>query len=444
MKPEVRHRSPGNRGSLAHFLLVSCRSPEQSESIGPCSAIRCWCALLLLMVASSCNIMDPAARSDDPYSGIAYRFPYRVMHRITGADGILWQLDPSGCPLDSEMAEAAIETAMQSWNLAGTCSFRRAEATEAATVTISWKDADHGRPCVRFGISSELVAHIATAPTSGDPTPFSIHLNASVDWTLEKAPVKMARSGTGLNVAMRFQPSLPAVIAHEAGHVLGLGHVLTEGSVMHPLHLEAAGSPGEPDLMAVRSLYGGGDTSSADDMEICCVDPQGKPHLAAPIIRGLTPCDRVRIHLFDIDSDGTDEIVLLGRGRASDGSGLLFLKFKAGALLERTIGPFPGALSGSLPLAVGKNGGGDTVLAQNPDATKRSYLALVIPVGGPPLRPLLPGERWESTSGGGGDEDGDGTLDQPISGVAECGWADLDGDGVKELIRRGGERSPDQ
>jgi len=60
------------------------------------------------------------------------------------------------------------------------------------------------------------------------------------------------------------------------------------------------------------------------------------------------------------------------------------------------------------------------------------------------LRPLLPGERWKSASGGGGDEDGDGTLDQPISGVAECGWADLDGDGVKELIRRGGERSPDR
>ncbi|MEE2857151.1 MAG: matrixin family metalloprotease [Planctomycetota bacterium] len=426
MKPEVWHRSPGNRGSLARFLAP----------------------FLLLMIGSSCHILDPSTSSGDPYSGNAYRFPYGVMHRITGADGILWQLDPAGCPLDSELAEEAIETAMESWNLAGTCSFRRAEPTQEATLTISWKDADHGRPCVRFGISSELVAHIATAPTSGDPTPFSIHLNASVDWTLEKSPVKVAPSGTGLNVGMRFHPSLPAVMAHEAGHVLGLGHVLVEGSVMQPVPLDALGSPGEADLLAVRSLYGGGDASGADDLEICCVDPQGKPHLAAPIIRGLTPRDRVRIHLFDIDLDGRDEIVLLGRGRATDGSGLLILKFGDGALLERTIGPFPGALSGNLPLAVGKIGNGDTVLAQHPDDSKPRYHALVFPIGGPPLRPLLPGERWNSVSGGGGDEDGDGTLDQPITGIAECGiadygMADLDGDGVMEWIRRGGESSSD-
>ncbi len=412
------------------------------------SVIRRWWVLLPLMIASSCHTLDPPVSSDEPYSGNAYRFPYSVMHRITGADGILWQLDPAGCPIDAELAEGAIEAAMGSWNLAGTCSFRRAEATEEATLTISWKDADHGRPCASFGISSELVAHIATAPTSGDPTPFSIHLNASVNWTLEKTPGKTVPSGTGLNVGMRFHPSLPAVMAHEAGHVLGLGHVLVEGSVMQPVHIDAVGSPGEQDLLAVYSLYGGGDTSGADDLEICCLDPQGKPHLAAPIIRGLTPSDRVRIHLFDIDLDGRDEIVLLGRGRATDGSGLLVLEFGEGALLERTIGPFPGALSGSLPLAVGKLGNGDTVLAQHPDETKQRYHALVFPVSGPPLRPLLPGERWHSISGGGGDEDGDGTLDQPISGIADCGsadcgMADLDGDGVRELIRRGGESSSD-
>jgi hypothetical protein len=46
-------------------------------------------------------------------------------------------------------------------------------------------------------------------------------------------------------------------------------------------------------------------------------------------------------------------------------------------------------------------------------------------------------------AGGGGDEDGDGQLDQVIVGVPEEGLADLDGDGIDELVRRGSaDRQP--
>jgi len=108
-------------------------------------------------------------------------------------------------------------------------------------------------------------------------------------------------------------------------------------------------------------------------------------------------------------------------------------KVGLGALLEKSTGPFPGLMAGHLPLAVGRVSNGDRVLAQQPKRRQGGYHAVVYPAQGPPLRPLAPGEKWHSMAGGGGDEDGDGQLDQAIVGIPEEGLADLDGDGVVGL-----------
>ena len=399
--------------------------------------------LLLPLLLCACQLGQHSQPEQYEYVGDALPFRFSILHRMVGADGILWRMDPTNCPFDPRKAEQVIESALARWNLPGTCSFRRAREGEPVTLTIGWRGKNHGHSCVSFGISTELIAHIAAAPESGDATAWSIHLNTQLDWTLEKSPTKPTPVGRGLRVVSRIEPQLGKLIMHEAGHILGLGHVPVKRSVMHPIHPEAGSAPCDLDLDGIYSLYGNDVDAGPNDLEVCCVDPQGKPHLAAPTIRGLAPAGRVRVHLFDIDGDGRDEMVLLGVGRPTEGSGLLVLDFGSGALLEKSTGPFPGLLAGHLPLAVGRVSNGDRVLAQQPKRQQGGYHAVVYPAQGPPLRPLAPGEKWHSMAGGGGDEDGDGQLDQVIVGVPEEGLADLDGDGIDELVRRGSaDRQP--
>ena len=410
MKPEVLLRSPGNRGSLvwflALFLLASCRSPEQSESIGPSI-------------------------------GPAFVYPYTVLDRVAGADGILWRHDRTDCPVDVEIAENIIEEALGYWSFPGTCSFRRAKIDEEATLTIGWRASDHGSPCYRFGIGEALVAHQVKNPRSGDSTPLSIHLNIAVSWRLSESVEQTARPVPGLRLKPAPRPRLESVIVHEAGHVLGLGHVVKDGSVMRALQGEAAGEPGAPDVMGIQSLYGGGgDEFTSADLQIHCVAPDGELHLAAPVIRGLAPPDQVRVHAADLDGDNREELLLLGIGRPAEGTGLLILTFGEGALLKRSLGPFPGMFDGKRPLAIGRTSSGDAVLAQ-PVGQQGRYHAVLLPAGRPPLRVLPRQQQWVSIGGGGGDEDGDGVLDTDIDGVPSVGNADLDGDGTAEMILRG-------
>ncbi|MEC9475519.1 MAG: matrixin family metalloprotease [Planctomycetota bacterium] len=403
---------------------------------------------LVLLLLGSCRAGPTGAAAPEPEGSTsrtqqagqiepAFVYPYSVLDRLTGSDGILWQHDRTDCPVDPERAESIIEKALARWNLPGTCSFRRAEADEDAALTIGWRSSDHGSPCYRFGIGEALVAHRVTSPRSGDPTPHSIHLNIAVSWNLGEAREQEVKPRPGLRLNTRPRPRLEAVIVHEAGHVLGLGHVVKEGSVMRALQGDATDEPGPPDLMGVYSLYGGGgeETSSAD-LLIHCIAPDGTLHQAAPIIRGLAPPEQVRVHAADLDGDDREELLLLGVGRPVEGTGLLILTFEEGALLNSSLGPFPGMFDGKRPLAVGRTASGDAVLAQ-PVGQQGRYHAVMLMAGRPPLRLLPPQQSWVSVGGGGGDEDGDGLLDSVIIGLPGVRNADLDGDGIDEMIRRG-------
>ncbi|MGE4620295.1 MAG: matrixin family metalloprotease [Planctomycetota bacterium] len=400
----------------------------------------------VLFFSVSCQI-DPPARVptvgfDDFYDGPAFVYPFSVLSRVAGADGILWQHDRTDCPFDVDRAERIIEKALAEWNFPGICSFRRAETDEEATLTIGWRQPEHGNSCYRFGLGGALVAHRVSSPRSGDSTPLSIHLNLAVPWDLvaetkEDAEIKTTRNKPlGLRTRETPRPVLESVIVHESGHVLGLGHTVQSGSVMKALQGEAAERPGLCDVLGIQSLYGGGDAVGPADLQILCVAPDGALHLAAPVIRGLAPMDRVRVHAADLDGDDRSELLLLGRGRPADGTGLLILSFGNGALLEQTLGPFPGALDGNRPLAIGRTYSGDAVLAQ-PVGQKGRYHGILLPAGRPPMK-LLPREMsWASVAGGGGDENGDGIIDTVITGIASVREADLDGDGLVERILRG-------
>ena len=398
--------------------------------------------LSLLFSLTGCHGPQRGSSSVDEYRGPAFQYPFTVLHRVEGVDGLTWRFVREGCPIDEGLALQAMEKAFQRWSQSTGLLFQLAPDDQEAFLTIQWKAADHGRPCIPFGVSSELVGHICTAPDSGDATPYSIHLNAGVDWDLSEDAAEESQAPPGLRVPRMKVPRLTPVLVHEIGHVLGLGHVAAGPSTMRPLQGQTLEHPGKGDVQGIHSLYGGGEVSTDADLEICCVDPQGEAHLAAPVIRGLAPRNRVRVHAVDIDGNGSQELLLMCRGKVTDGSGLLILQFAAGAVLEKTMGPFPGMLFPELPIAVGRSDEGETILVQA-RGVKGHYRALVIPRSEPIPQLVPPGMRWSSVAGGGGDGNGDGILDRPIGGISPVSRADLDGDGIQELIRRRGDRGND-
>jgi hypothetical protein len=57
---------------------------------------------------------------------------------------------------------------------------------------------------------------------------------------------------------LQGQEAAAALVAHELGHVLGLGHLDDPAALMYPLKMEGVDSPSASDLGALENLCGGG------------------------------------------------------------------------------------------------------------------------------------------------------------------------------------------
>ena len=106
------------------------------------------------------------------------------------------------------------------------------------------------------------------------------------------------------------------------------------------------------DAAGVQSLYGGGVTDPAD-LFICSVDAAGIPHPVAPALRRVALPGVVAWDVVDVDGDGCDEIITWpvgSRGAAVLGQGVCVYHFGAEALLERAEGPALGRVDPRQPL----------------------------------------------------------------------------------------------
>ncbi len=393
--------------------------------------------LPILLLLSACGITAVQTADPDSLSPEGHSYPFKVLHRLSGAARIPWFHDDEGCPIDREKATGVMGEALARWNLTGSVAFERVESASDAIVVIRWQSREiRGR--ARFGNMESILAQVVRFANADR---MEIVLNSSLRWN--PGPVKSApkeKPAGQVDAPPRFpelpEPHLYSVILHEGGHVLGLGHVELEDSVMQPLQGHTVSEPSPGDLAGIRSLYGDDLPAAHGDIRIVCHDPDGGEYLAAPILRGIAPADSVGAYVVDLDGDEHDEILLLQSSQSwAPGTGLLLLAFDDRSLLKGTYGPLPAVIDGSSPFCYGRTTSGDGVIAHS--LKDGRYHALIFKAGRLPARPWTNDTSWESIGGGGGDADGDGILDAPIVGISPLGSCDLDGDGHKETLKQG-------
>lgn len=263
-------------------------------------------ALAALLALAACG---PAERPAAP----APPADFTVRGRWPDPLALRYRVDAAHAPLDAAAFARAVDRAVAAWNATGVVQLRPAAADGAADISLSFRRGHHGA-CEPFGPSTDVAHAGPVAPGT------FVHFDAARSWSEDGA--------NGLSV---FHTAL-----HELGHVLGLGHAEAADAVMSTAMPRPAALAWH-DLAGLHSLYGGGRDGDGD---VHIVAAGGA---TAAVLRAVAPADRCEVAVFDADGDGNAD-VLVWRTDAAGHGALRIFSFGRGPVLQRTLGPFVGAV----------------------------------------------------------------------------------------------------
>jgi hypothetical protein len=153
-----------------------------------------------------------------------------------GSATIAYLLHTGALPLPEGDVRAALQVVLAEWGTYAAITFTPTAQAEAnASVDISFPSGDHGDgfPFTPYGA---VLAHTFYPPPNPEPIAGDMHVNYDQAWSVNG----------GLQ--------LYAVMLHEMGHALGLGHSDTPSDVMYPYY-QATRHLGAGDIQALRTLY---------------------------------------------------------------------------------------------------------------------------------------------------------------------------------------------
>jgi hypothetical protein len=153
-----------------------------------------------------------------------------------GSATIAYLLHASALPLPESDVRAALQAVLAEWGTYAAIIFTPTTRVEAsASIDISFPSGDHGDgfPFTPYGV---VLAHTFYPPPNPEPIAGDMHVNYDQEWSV--------------NGSLQ----LYAVMLHEMGHALGLGHSDTPGDVMYPYY-QATGHLASGDIQALRTLY---------------------------------------------------------------------------------------------------------------------------------------------------------------------------------------------
>jgi hypothetical protein len=329
-----------------------------------------------------------------------------VRGRLSGPPSLRVRIDDSDSPLAPGVLAECVREAVTTWNATGLVELSESTGSEDFDVLYAWRRGAHDN-CIAFGYDTS-VAH--AGPVSEQSF---VHIDADRGWSKTGAD--------GLPLAQ--------VVLHELGHVFGLGHSLDEAAVMHANYDARRDEPALSDLAGLASLYGGLDGGPGD---LFLTKKSGVER--ASLVRRIAPVEHTGFALWDVNDNGRDELLVWRTDPASYGR-LMIYHFDSELRLESTSGPLLDCVVPTASVVFGEDSAGEGVLLSI--LAEARYSARRFQEGVYP-KPLPHGTPL-ALKAGFADLDGDGVLDVlPLEWESQLApnsqTGDLDGDGSLEKV----------
>ena len=175
-----------------------------------------------------------------PRCGISDHDPPTRLPRLWGLRRLTCEIVNATTTLTLRDVHSALTEAVAFWQPDLPFTLAVGSAGQEAGVAVRFVNGDHGDGCA-LGGDIGVLGHAFMLAGRGGRLVGEIHLDADAPWALTPEP----RSGA---------LDLVAALSHQLGHVLGLGHAMSPGAVMHPIQRWASRQPARQDFAALRTL----------------------------------------------------------------------------------------------------------------------------------------------------------------------------------------------
>lgn len=153
-----------------------------------------------------------------------------------GSALLTYNLNTGTLPLGEDDVRGVLQSVLAQWSTYADITFMpTTQAGANSSIAVSFLSGEHGDgyPFTPYGTT---VAHTFYPPPIPEPLAGDMHLNYDEDWSLDGSL------------------QLYAVMLHEMGHALGLGHSDNPDDVMYPYY-QATRQISSGDIQALRTLY---------------------------------------------------------------------------------------------------------------------------------------------------------------------------------------------